>query len=154
MQYSIGILRLNEICSLRSFAITHLLIFAFNIWFGSFKWWILRTLNFCAVSRPAKHDFRKKANQIDFYRKFHIIFWYGEDMWPTFYWSVKPIKSIHVLMQYNEIQFEQVMLRSMKSISLHIGTSVIIQYLAKQVSIVLLTWFRPSNDIFWEAWIS
>ena len=79
--------------------------------------------NICAVSRPEKHDFGKKANQIDFYRKFHIIFWYGEDMWPTFYWSAKPIKSIHVLMQYNEIQFEQVMLRSMKSISLHIGTS-------------------------------
>ena len=30
--------------------------------------------NICAVSRPAKHDFRKNANQIDFYRKFHIIF--------------------------------------------------------------------------------
>ena len=44
-------------------------------------------------------------------------------MWPTLYRIMKPIKSIPVVMQYNEIQFEQGMLRSMKSISLHISTS-------------------------------
>ena len=69
-------------------------------------------------------------------------------MWPTLYGIMKLIKSIPVVMQYNEIQFEQVMLRSMKSISLHISTSLIIQYLMKQVSIVFYWGYLGPRMIF------